>query len=201
MIFVSATDTNVGKTFFSCHLINYLIDNEIFSTSDIAYYKPVQCGQPTDKAVIERHCPNVATYNSYDLQTASSPHYAAQVENIIIDLNKIKEDFALIKVKHKFIIVEGAGGLAVPLNDKEVVADIARRLELPLVLVTRKDLGTINHTLLSVKYAKDLGINIKGLFFVNLINQNFDQKIVINTIQTIEQLTGLTRLNYEDIHG
>jgi dethiobiotin synthetase len=199
MLFVSATDTNVGKTFFANELIAHLQTERIFTNDEIAYYKPVQSGSPTDVELIQKNNPCLATYNSYSFKTACSPNYAAKLENIIIDLNKIKDDFASIKAKHKFIIVEGAGGLAVPLNETDMVADLAKLLDLPLILVARKDLGTINHTVLSVRYAQALGIRIKGLWFKELINKDFDTRVVQDSIATIEKITKLKRLSYQDL--
>lgn len=162
-LFISATDTDVGKTFFASKIITKLLDSGKYQAHDLAYYKPIQSGPDKDyKRIIQDH-PQIQTYVSYDLAYPASPDYAAGLEGITIKLDKIKEDFEALRVKHKFIIVEGAGGLAVPINANETVADIAVLLNLPLVLVIRSGLGTINHSILSAEYAKHKGLNLIGI--------------------------------------
>lgn len=163
MIFISATDTGVGKTFYSKKLLEYLLANSIYQASELAYYKPIQCGQDKDYKEINKDLPNVQTYCSYDLQFPASPNFAAKLENIQIDLNKIQKDFYSIKAKHKFIVVEGAGGLAVPLNDQDLVSDIAKVLSLSVLLIIRPNLGTINHSLLSIKHLRNRKIKLEGI--------------------------------------
>ncbi len=164
MLFVTATDTDVGKTFFSSKMLNRMIAAGKYEPEQIAYYKPVQTGLDKDYDFIADNCPGVAIYNSYDFSFPASPHFSAGLENQRIELTKIIADFKEISSQHDYVIVEGAGGLAVPLNSQgELVADIARKLELPVVLVIRPDLGTINHSLLSIEFAKRRGLSIVAL--------------------------------------
>lgn len=170
-LFISSTDTGVGKTYFSSFLISQLIDQRVFSTKQIAYYKPIQCGleirngkPKTDCDYITENNPGVEVFNSYFLQYPAAPNFAASIENITIDLNKIKKDFEELKAKFDFVIVEGAGGLAVPITDNFLVSDLAQYLDLPLVLVIRPDLGTINHSLLSIEHARNKDLEILGIY-------------------------------------
>lgn len=197
-IFVSATDTNVGKTFFAAELIKYLIHNQKFKVNEIAYYKPIQCGYPTDYDWVRERCPGIEVYYSYCFKEPASPNFAAKLENIEIDLKKIQKDFIEIQKKHRFVIVEGAGGLAVPINGQALIVDITKTLNLPLILVTRRDLGTINHTLLSVSFARNMGISIKGLWFRDLIDTSFNPMAIEDSIKTIKEISGLKDLNFED---
>ncbi len=170
-LFISSTDTGVGKTYFSSLLISELTRQEIFSAKQIAYYKPIQCGLEmrnglprTDCDYISENNPGVGVFNSYFLQYPAAPNFAATLENITIDIEKIEKDFADLKKRFDFIIVEGAGGLAVPITDKFLVSDLAQYLGLPLVLVIRPDLGTINHSLLSIEHARNKKLEILGVY-------------------------------------
>ena len=163
MIFVTATDTDVGKTYFSKSLINFLIENNHFKQKEIAYFKAVQCGRPSDFDEIKKET-GVDIYCSYDLSFPASPDYAASLENVEIDLEKIKADFQDLQSKYKFIIVEGAGGVAVPFNNKDLVSDLAKLLGLETILVIRPDLGTINHSITAVEHLQNKGVKLKGLF-------------------------------------
>jgi dethiobiotin synthetase len=159
--FISATDTGVGKTFVANLLIKEAA--KTIPEQEIAYYKPIQCGEDTDMDYIQRQNPRINVYCTYNLKHPSAPDFAAKLEGIEISTQKIKHDFEAIRSKHQFVIVEGAGGLAVPLNDKELISDLIVGLGIPLLLVLRPDLGTINHTSLSVEHARARGINIKAL--------------------------------------
>ena len=163
MIFITATDTDVGKTFFSKSLIKYLIGNNIYDKSEIAYLKAVQCGKPTDYDLIAQET-GVDIHTCYDLAYPASPDYAAKLENQEIAIATIKNKFEDLQTQYKYIIVEGAGGVAVPLNNRDLVSDLIKALELETVLVIRPDLGTINHSILSYEHLKAKKINIKGLF-------------------------------------
>jgi dethiobiotin synthetase len=172
MIFVTATDTGVGKTFFSQKIIEAVA--QIIDRRDIAYYKPIQCGKDAkelfgnifyeaDYQCIERACPDIDTYCTYEFDFPASPDYASSLENVVIDINKIVQDFEKLKQDYKFIVVEGAGGLAVPINSTEMISDVAKALNLATVLITKPVLGTINQTLLSIEHAKAKGLNIQAL--------------------------------------
>ena len=162
--------------------------------SEIAYYKPVQCGKPSDIDWIQSQQPELATYNSYDLAFPASPDYSSSLENIEISLNKIKADFEQIKNKYQFIVVEGAGGLAVPLNSQDLVSDIARVLALPIVLVIRPDLGTINHSLLSIEHARARDLEILGLMIAQSRQPDLSAAVIEqnkNAIKSIMSIAGV----------
>lgn len=160
-LFVTGTDTGVGKTVVSALLTLGL---------DADYWKPVQSGiEPsTDTADVrawtglpeERFLPE-----RWRLQLPASPHLAASVEGVRIDL----EDFALPRSYtsgqpwQRPLIVEGAGGLLVPLNEQALMIDLIARLRLPVVLVARTSLGTINHTLLSLEALRARGLPVVGV--------------------------------------
>ena len=182
-LFVSGTDTNVGKTFYSVEILKHLTKH--LALNELAYYKPVQCGSDKDYDVIKQGLPGIATYTSYDLTCPASPDYAARVDGVEISLATIVDDFQEIQSKHKFVIVEGAGGLAVPLNDRDLVSDIAASLGLPVVLVISKELGTINHSLLTIEHARARGIEIAGIIVSGLGDDDERTRASIESIKKL----------------
>ena len=169
--FISGTDTNVGKTIVSAILVNKF---------DGIYFKPIQCGLSfdgkKDSDIIKEICiRKTILEEKYFLKTPASPNIAAKMER-----KKIKiDDFKSLKNKKfsKKLFVEGAGGLSVPLNESSTMADLAKFFQLPVILVCRTSLGTINHTLLSISLLSNKKIKLRGLVFVG--------KKELETIKTI----------------
>lgn len=208
-VFITATDTDVGKTFFSKSLIRYLLENKIFDKSEIAYYKPIQCGTPTDFDEIHDQT-GVDVFCTYNLKYPASPDYASSLEKIEILIEKIKFDFIALKARYKFLIVEGAGGPAVPLNQKQFVSDLIKELGLETVLVTRPDLGTINHSILSIEHLKAKGIKVKGIYvsaksrdISEAYNLSLEDKLKQNTaaINSVLEFTKIKKLDLIDFKG
>jgi dethiobiotin synthetase len=153
-IFVTGISTEVGKTVASAILVEALHAD---------YWKPIQAGdlENSDSHKIERYISNTKTKihkNSYALNTPMSPHAAAEIDNLTIDLKEITAP----KTKNH-LVIEGAGGILVPLNDEHTVLDIIKP-EYHVVVVSRHYLGSINHTLLTVNLLKEKGFNVSILF-------------------------------------
>ena len=169
--FITAIGTDSGKTLVSA----------IFTEALRAdYWKPIQAGFPTDSDEVKRLLSNSESKildERFLLRTPASPHAAAKVEEIEINL----EDFEQ-PVSDKPLIVEGAGGLLVPINDNHVVANLIEKLKLPVILVSNLYLGNINHTLLSAHYLKQTGIEVAGLVFNG--PENYESERII------EKMTG-----------
>ena len=152
--FVTGTDTDVGKTVVSAWLLAHL---------DACYWKPVQAGaEPeTDSATVRRLAEVSADRilpEAYLLSEPIAPHEAAQRTGIAIDMAKLVPPPC-----DRPLVVEGAGGLMVPLTDEAYVVDLATELHLPLILVTRSTIGTINHTLLSLEAIRRRGLPLAGV--------------------------------------
>lgn len=152
--FVTGTDTDVGKTAVSAWLVLHL---------GASYWKPVQSGLEgeTDAAAVRRLAGIAAERilpSAYELPEPLSPHEAARRAGVRIALERI----TLPRVSGP-LIVEGAGGLLVPLNETDLVIDLIGRLRLPVILVARTLLGTINHTLLSLEALRARGLPIAGV--------------------------------------
>lgn len=154
-IFVTGTDTGVGKTVVSAMLCAGL---------DASYWKPIQAGRDplTDTEQI-RHWSSLPEERffpeRYILERPMSPHAAAEAEDIEILL----DDFSLPESATPHLVVEGAGGLLVPINRRETILELIRQLELPVLLVARSGLGTINHTLMSIHMLESSGITLWGV--------------------------------------
>lgn len=152
--FVTAIGTDSGKTLFSSILVEAL-------KSD--YWKPVQAGMPTDSETVKSLISNDRTKihpETHLLKLPASPHAAAKYEHLTIQM----DDFVMPETDNE-VVVEGAGGLLVPLNEENFVIDIALALKTPVILVANLYLGSINHTLLTIDYLKRNNIKVKGLVF------------------------------------
>jgi len=152
--FVTGTDTDVGKTVVSAWLVARL---------GACYWKPVQAGNhpETDSAIVRRlsdASPDRILPEAYVLPEPIAPHEAARRAGVTIDMQKLVPPPC-----DRPLVVEGAGGLMVPLTDRAFVIDLAHELDLPVVLVTRSTLGTINHTLLSLEAIRRRGLHLAGV--------------------------------------
>jgi len=151
-VFVTGTDTDVGKTLVAAWLTHHW---------QADYWKPVQTGAAdiTDFNTIRRLVPDATIHPSpYVFQAPLSPHEAARRERARIDLSAL----ALPKTERP-LVVEGAGGVMVPLNEMALMVDLMERLKLPTVVVARSSLGTINHTLLTLEALRRRRIPILGV--------------------------------------
>lgn len=176
-IFVTGIGTEVGKTVISAILTEAL---------EADYWKPIQSGDLdfTDTMKVQSWISNTKTKfhpEAYRLKTPMSPHAAAAIDGVSIDLRQIN-----LATTANFLVVEGAGGLLVPLNDKDCIIDLIQKLNLPVVLVSRHYLGSINHTLLSIEALRNRNISIAGLIF------NGEEHPTTESI--IEEMSGIKAL-------
>ena len=197
-IFVTATGTDVGKTYISALIVKKLRELGY----NCGYFKPALSGAiEKDGKFIPGDCDfvlktaginaNPMDFVSYVYKTAVSPHLASEIENKPIKIEKIKSDFKRIKNNYDYLVVEGAGGIICPFNlgkDKLMLPDVIKTLGLDILVVASASLGTINSTVLTVEYAKQQGINVKGIILNNYDENDFMQKD--NKIQ-VENLTGV----------
>lgn len=163
--FVTGTDTGVGKTVVSALLCAAL---------DAIYWKPIQTGtrEGTDRTTVMRLAKLARTRTApeaYRFVPPVSPHLAARRAGVRIDLRKI----AMPRIaSHENLIAEGAGGALVPINDTQLMTDLMRHLELPVLLVARTTLGTINHTLLSLAALRAAELDVRGVIMVGRPNRD-----------------------------
>lgn len=154
--FVTAIGTDSGKTLVSAILTEMLRAD---------YWKPVQAGFPRDTETVQSLISNNKTTfhpEAYLLNTPASPHASAKADGVQITLDHI----VLPQVEPDTdLIIEGAGGVLVPLNDNDVVLDILRSVDAEIILVSNLYLGSINHTLLTAELINSRGLKVKGLIF------------------------------------
>jgi len=170
--FITGTDTDVGKTFVSAILLALLRQKGI----NVGYFKPIQSGgQEISGKLFSPDVQFVRRLNKIDdpdelinpycLKAALAPKEAAKLENLIIEVQKIQAAYDSLHEKYDFLIVEGAGGVKVPLWHDVWVDDYIKQLDLPVIIVARPVLGTINHTLLTIDCLKAKNVDIAGFIF------------------------------------
>jgi dethiobiotin synthetase len=167
---VSGTDTNIGKTVFCAGLCGLL---------GARYWKPVQAGLPGDSDVVTALSGAEIVPEAYVLKLPASPHQAAAEEGLVID-----PDFLV--PPDGPVVIEGAGGLMVPLTREFLCIDAFARWKLPLILCARTKLGTINHTLLSIEAARRRGIPLHGVAFIG--EANAESEKIITEIGQVKRL-------------
>lgn len=201
-IFVTGTDTGVGKTVVSAALLFALKSAGL----DAVYMKPVQTGcrrksgrllapdldfvlsiaglrpPPKERRLMAPYC----------FRKPCSPHLAARLEKRPIKLSRITSSFKALKRAHDFVIVEGAGGVLTPLAWQCSMIDLMQALALPVIIVARPGLGTINHTLLALRELRRAKLNILGVV-INDAGATRETVIEKDNLKTIEQL-GNTRI-------
>jgi dethiobiotin synthetase len=176
-IFVTGTDTGVGKTVVSATLARLLRMNGV----RVGVMKPVTSGGSeaadglvSDDAMLLCQAAGIAYSEDvapYVLREAVAPSDAARIDGVRIDFSVIKAAFNRLTAVYDYVIVEGAGGLMVPLSGGLLVADLARELELQLLVVARPGLGTINHTVLTCFAAQQMNLKVAGVI-VNGMPEN-----------------------------
>lgn len=170
-LFITGISTDVGKTIVSAIITESL---------EADYWKPIQAGDlnNSDSHKIKKYISNSRTQifeNSYALNTPASPHLAAELDGIVIDLHKIIEPKT-----DNHLIIEGAGGVFVPLNEKECVIDLIQP-DYKVIVVSRHYLGSINHTLLTIEALQNRKINVAGIVFSGEENKSSETIILSKT--------------------
>ncbi|MBI0577912.1 ATP-dependent dethiobiotin synthetase BioD [Neobacillus cucumis] len=192
-IFVTGTDTDVGKTMISSGLAAVLKEKKI----DVGVFKPLLSGiareDPiSDTSLLKQLSQTSLSYEEitpFEFKEPLAPFVAAKLEGKSVKLEEVLIHWEKIRGKHEFFIVEGAGGISVPLGERFLVSDLIKALQLPIVIVARPNLGTVNHIFLTVQYAKSLGLAIAGIV-INGINEHPDLAEKTNP-ELIEKLCGV----------
>ena len=168
--FITGTDTNVGKTLVTACL------STLFKSrgEDVGVMKPIETGVDPEcsssvnsdakflievtgvQDALEDVCP-------YRLKAPASPYQAARIEGKELDPEKLLERFRALQSKHSMMLVEGIGGLLVPITQRYNVTDLALQMNLPLIIVSRIQIGTLNHTLLTINAARQHGLKVAGV--------------------------------------
>ncbi len=188
-IFITGTDTGVGKTILSAWLIKI---------SNHAYWKPIQTGKENDTKTVR----NITLAQSdrfinpiYSFSKPASPHIASQDQGVTISLEKI-----ITAMPKKKLVIEGAGGVMVPVNQREMIIDLIKALNSRVIIVARTLLGTINHTLLTIKALKDYNIFIAGVVLNGTMNYAIAQSIMqYGNVEILASMPTLSPLSVQTI--
>ncbi|RKR10433.1 dethiobiotin synthetase [Flavobacterium sp. 90] len=170
-IFVTGISTDVGKTIASSIIVESL---------EADYWKPIQAGDldNSDSHKIKSKISNQKSKifeNAYKLNTPASPHLAAEIDEITIDLKEIKEPET-----ENHLVIEGAGGIFVPLNETDTIVDLIKP-DYKVIVVSRHYLGSINHTLLTIEAIRNRGFEVAGIIFSGSENKSTESLILNKT--------------------
>jgi dethiobiotin synthetase len=197
-LFVTGTDTGVGKTLLSALLVAAL---------DRKYWKPIQTGacEGTDRETVMKWAGITSdqTYpESYVFDPPVSPHLAAHQDGTVIHMHRIQRP-----ASKQALIIEGAGGVLVPINDDVVMLDLIRQLGAPVVVAARTTLGTINHTLLTLAAIRDANVQAAGVVMIGKENRENCRAVerygcvpVIGVIPRLETINRQTLLSVFQQH-
>lgn len=174
-IFITGTDTGVGKTHIAACLSAYL---SVRRKKNVGVMKPFESGlarQDKDELPWDAICLKEASASDDDLNMISpytfgaplAPEVAAYLANVTIDISLIDTIYRNIAQRHDVVVVEGAGGILVPIADKFFYIDLIERWKAPVIVVSRLGLGTINHTLLTCQYLKARSVDVIGVILNN----------------------------------
>lgn len=180
-IFVIGTDTGVGKTVVVGLLAKFLDDKgykvitqKWVETGSIGFSKDVNLHLRLSNKKKQELRGYLGDISPYTFKFPSSPHLASSLEKRKISIERIRKSFKSLQRTFDFVIVEGVGGALVPLNKRKLVIDVAKELNLPVLVVVGNKLGAINHTLLTIEALKARKMKIAGIVFNNLKNKEND---------------------------
>jgi dethiobiotin synthetase len=200
-VFITGTDTGVGKTVVGCVLAAALREMGI----NVGVMKPVETGCLEDggrlRAVDAEALARAAGVTDppelvcpIRLREPMAPSIAAEIEGRVIELSEIREAYDELTRRHDLVLVEGAGGITVPIIEGFNMADLALDLNLPVLVVARPSLGTLNHSTLTVDHARQRGLEILGLVVSNLPEPEQQTLVERTNLELLPSLTGVSLL-------
>lgn len=186
--FVTGIDTDAGKSVVCSLLVESL---------QADYWKPIQAGTPTDSDFIQKMTSaNIKIHEEgIFLKYPMSPHASAEKENRIIKIDQLQ-----LPITQTTLIIEGAGGIMVPISESELVIDIAFKMDLEVILVSKNYLGSINHTLLSIAYLKQNDFKVAGIIFNGQHTPSSENYILkYSGLKCIARVPEISNINPESI--
>ncbi len=190
--FITGTDTGVGKTYITKLLVESLRAEGKYAVG----FKPISCGDRDDAAILAAVSGNLPLdeVNPLHFSSGVAPHVAALLENKTIHPAEIIASYQSISEKYDPVIVEGAGGWEVPITENYFVSDLAKDLNLPVILVAANRLGAINHILLTLAAIEAKGLKCAGII-LNQLEDEMDTPMITNK-GIIESLTNIPLLDH-----
>ena len=194
-LFITGTDTGVGKSVFTACIALSILN----TGKKVAVIKPIQSGKPKDSDYLSELCNNkIPVFNFYSLNLPAAPLIASRSENTEINTERIVGEIRKLEKQYDSLIIEGVGGIAVPIKEKVetphsplyLVSDLIKELNYPLIIVARPDLGTINHTVLTIEFAKQKKLNILG-FVISGYDEQTNDTVIKTAPDMISEITGI----------
>ena len=197
-LFLTGTDTNVGKTYVAALIVRALRKAGL----DCVGMKPICCGERADAEALHAACDGAIPLNDVNpvwLRTPAAPYTAAMIENRAIDLALIRETFTRLRAEHASLIVEGVGGWLVPIARDYFISDLAAEFALPVAVVVANKLGALNHALLTIESIRERGLECAGVI-MNHVTSAADDIAAITNRGVLEDILGVPVL-HEIAHG
>ncbi|MFH1824695.1 MAG: dethiobiotin synthase [Candidatus Firestonebacteria bacterium] len=174
-IFITSTDTGVGKTFFASGLLRTLKNKNL----NVCGFKPFVSGSKEDAILLKKASKsneNLNLINPVFFKKPLAPYVASKIEKKDINLKRVFEAFEALKKKYELLIVEGIGGVLVPIKKNYFVLNLIKDLKLPVIVMVKPSLGTINQTLLTLKILRDNKIKILGMVINGIRNLDMAER-------------------------
>ncbi|OGB88115.1 dethiobiotin synthase [candidate division WOR-1 bacterium RIFCSPLOWO2_02_FULL_46_20] len=199
-LFITATDTAVGKTFVTLLLAQKLIENGF----DVGVFKPISCGpkKDNDAVYLKKELGLKDPFNLINpiqLKLPLAPYVAAKSLKKKIDRKKIFRAYKKLSKLHEIVLVEGVGGALVPIAGDYYVADLIKELDIPTIIVARAGLGTINHTLQTVETLRALRIPIMGIIMNGYKGKELSEETNDEAISKLSKLSILAKIPWQKI--
>lgn len=197
-LFITGTDTGVGKTYVTCYLAEKLRSAGL----GVGVMKPISTGPAAEddalylKKKLKLDDP-LELINPIHLKHPLAPYSAARLERKKLDLKKIFKAFKELEKRHDTILVEGVGGVAVPITKDYFVIDLIKDMKLPVIIVARAGLGTINHTMLTIGALIDCKIEIAGIIINGFRGKDRSEKTNAEVIEKLSGVPVLERLKWK----
>lgn len=192
--FVAGTDTDVGKSY----VCRYLAKTFVKNGKKVSYLKPFQSGIEenidSDALQVKKTSEDIITKSTYITKTPATPLISSEIDGVEYDLEVVKKDYLELSKNSDITMVEGSGGLYVPTKKDVLMIDVIKYLNLPTLLVARPNLGTINHTLMSIECLKNKGVEIIGIVISNYPNQTKDP-VILRAKEMIESFCDIKVLD------
>ncbi len=193
-IFVTGSDTDVGKSYVCRGICRVLAEHG----ESVGYLKPFQSGVEkgvlSDMETISQGGGDlIKVKTSYVTKTPSTPLISAEIDNVEYDLNKVVSDFESLKKECGNVIVEGSGGIYVPVKKGVLMVDVIKKLKIPALIVARPNLGTINHTLMTIDCLVNNDVRVLGTVISNYPDKTSDP-VITRAKEMIEMFSNSVRV-------
>jgi dethiobiotin synthetase len=196
-LFVTGTDTGVGKTIITACLISVFKKYQV----DVGVMKPIETGVDSECSSaansdalflmqVAGSQDSLAEVSPIRLKPAASPYQAAMLEDRDLDVGAVIENYNRLSARHDCLLVEGIGGLLVPITNSYSVEDLVCELDLPVIVVARNQVGTLNHSLLTLRAAKQKGISVGGVI-LNQTSSGEPTEIERGQAEILQELSGV----------